>query len=527
MMAPEARVAARVAARVEPARSEPGAREPASLADVALGALLGLLAGALYARTAPAVVNLDGLGYIKLIPHNFAAGHLLYMPILRMTAAALRGDGLLGGRLIDAASGGIAIATCFGCARALLARFPSVLAAAGLAVSYGVWVQGADVEAYAPALAALLGVFALCLIYRDRPSLPRALAVGLALAVAVLCHLTHVVFTPFVAAFVITYAPARRRGLWHAALAVATGGAISLAAYAFAALQVRRQDLAGAARWVATAGHGFPYGGSMMQRFADATYGLAKAFVWSPYLYESNSQALLAQFLLGLLPLATVIGLCVAGRRRLAPLPARLFALWIGPYVAMALVFFGSDHERWIFVLPPLWLLAAAAVAGLERRAWIGAGLVAYLLLANGATAIGPARHDSWDRTRADAAARVMRDGDLVLFPGHSWDEYVGFYTRTRIVPFPIAYYLGRDGQHACLARLDKEVGGARARGARIFMLRLDDDSDSRGLFELEAMGMPRTEMRRLLGRFVAVPLATDEPKVTVWRLDEPAPPAP
>ena len=44
------------------------------------------LAGAatiLYLLTAPATVNADGLGYLKLLPHNFAAGHLLFMPLLR------------------------------------------------------------------------------------------------------------------------------------------------------------------------------------------------------------------------------------------------------------------------------------------------------------------------------------------------------------------------------------------------------------------------------------------------------------
>ena len=44
---------------------------------------LGAAVTILYLVTAPAIPNLDGLGYLKLLPHNFAAGHLLYMPALR------------------------------------------------------------------------------------------------------------------------------------------------------------------------------------------------------------------------------------------------------------------------------------------------------------------------------------------------------------------------------------------------------------------------------------------------------------
>ena len=501
----------------------PGDREPVELSDYCLGALLGLLAALLYRGTAPAVVNLDGLGYLKLIPNNFSAGHLLYMPLLRMAAAIGRGNSLRGGLVVNQVAGGTAIATAFGCARALTGRFPSVLAAAGLTVSYGVWVQGSDVETYAWALAALLGVFALLLAYRHAPSPLAALAVGLALAGAVLLHMTHVIITPFVAAWLITYAPNRRRGALHAALAVATGGALSLGAYAWAALHVRHLDLAGAIHWISTAGHGFPYGGGLIQRGGDAAHGLAKAFVWSPYLYESDGQTLLGQFLLGLAPLIALTVAIGVRRRDVAALPCLLLCVWVLPYVGLALLFFGSDHERWVFVLPPLWLAGAVAVSSLgDRRALIGAALCAWLAVANAHTAIGPARHWSWDRTRADAAAALMRDGDLVLFPGHSWDEYIGFYSHVHVVPLPIAYYLGRDGKEGCLARLDREVSEARARGNRIFAVRLlDDEDDSRGFYELDQLGFPRPALRMLLARFHATPLATSEAKVVIWRLDD------
>ena len=57
----------------EPAPGAPGAPGILDRRDAAIAAALALLPALLYFRTAPAVVNMDGLGYIKLLPHNFAS----------------------------------------------------------------------------------------------------------------------------------------------------------------------------------------------------------------------------------------------------------------------------------------------------------------------------------------------------------------------------------------------------------------------------------------------------------------------
>lgn len=523
---------ARAAESSESTGPERAELDPFTRLDTLLTLALGLLALRLYQGSAPGVVNLDGLGYVKLLPHNFAAGHLLYMPLLRMTTALCHGQGLDAGRLVSAVAAAVAVALFYRAARALLARPPALLGTAGLIVSYAVWVQGSDVEAYACALAAQLGVLTLALAYRTAPGLLRAFNLGLALAGAVLFHLTHVLLTPFVVLWAVAHGATRRCGLRDGLFAACVGGAVTLASYAWACFGVRHLDTRGAIKWVATAGHGFLYQGNLLWRIADATYGLARSYVWSPYLYESNAQKLIAHLLLGLAPLV-LIGIVLTTRRAaLAHLPWRLLLVWMAPYVAMAFLFFGADHERWVFVHPPLWLLTAAALTALpspqsqSRGLRWGTALVAYLALTNAATAIGPARIEVWDRTRADVATALMKDRDLVLFPGHSWDEYIGFYTGTRIVPFPLAYYAGRDGKGSMIARLDREVKKARARGARIYAVRLfDDKDDQRGFYELETLDLPRPALLDLLTRFQPVPLATTEPKVTVWRLDDkPAP---
>src|SRR4051812_12681979 len=204
---------------------------------------LGAAATLLYLVTAPAVPNLDGLGYIKLLPHNFAAGHLLYMPALRALSRVV-GDGLHAGRLYDALLGGTGVVIFYGIARRLLsswgedaASLGATFAACGLAVSYGYWSEANDVEAYAAAMVALFATVRMALSFRPSPTLGRAAATGAVLGLAVLSHLSHVLLSLFVAAYLWRHARRPRRWL-PPAIALATGGTLAIAAYAYAALVV-------------------------------------------------------------------------------------------------------------------------------------------------------------------------------------------------------------------------------------------------------------------------------------------------
>src|SRR5438445_13387682 len=183
---------------------------------------LGVAATILYLVTAPAVPNLVGLGYVKLLPHNFAAGHLLYMPVLRALSRVI-GDGLHAGRLYDALLGGTGIVIFYGIARRLLSSFSedaatgaslgATFAACGLAVSYGYWSEANDVEAYAAAMVALLATVRMALSFEAAPTLGRSAATGAVRGIAVLSHLSHVLLSFFVAAFLWRHAPRPRRWL--------------------------------------------------------------------------------------------------------------------------------------------------------------------------------------------------------------------------------------------------------------------------------------------------------------------------
>jgi hypothetical protein len=472
--------------------------------------LIGGAATILYLVTAPAVPNLDGLGYLKLIPHDFAAGHLLYMPALRFFARVF-GDGLRGGRLYDAVLGGTGVVLFYSIARRMLPaaigedatrRFASV-AAAGMALSYGYWCEANDVEVYAAAMVALLMTVRMALSYRAHPTFGRAIFTGALLGVAVLSHLTHVLLAPFVGLYLHWHGP-RRIGIWHAFTALATGALLSLAVYAYAAFGVRGHDLAGAIAWVKTASHGFvspdgPY------RLADAVYGFSKALVASPYLEEADAQKLIGQFLLGFIPLMLVAAGIVVRPQTLKGLDARALAAWTIPYALVAIFFFGSDSERWIFVLPVVWLVAAVELAAVERPLRAAAMALVWIGGFNLVTSVWPAHRDQWPRQKAEATAKLLGDGDLVIFPGHSWDEYIVFYSHAQIEPFPVAYYVPRDGVQAGLQRLDRELDAALARHGRIFAARIFDDADEdrRGFWELSTRGLPRAALReKLLARF-------------------------
>jgi hypothetical protein len=386
-------------------------------------------------------------------------------------------------------------------------------------LSYGYWSEANDVEAYAAATVALLATVRLALSFTAHPTLGRAIATGALLGVAVLSHLTHVLLSLFVAAHLYAHAPRRR---WLPPLvALATGGALALGAYAYAAFVVRGHDLPAAIRWILTAQHGFVASGGPY-RLADAVYGLAKALIWSPYLYEADASKLVGQLLLGLVPLGAFLVGLVTARRGLARVDATPLVWWSAPYALLGVAFFGADPERWIFVLPAGWIVAAALVLQLVRPARPALAVLAWVGLFNLATAIWPAHHDQWPRQKAEATAALLHEGDLLLFPGHSWDEYVVFYGKPNVEPFPISYYAARDGAAACWARLDREVQAARARGGRIYVVRVldDGDQDPRGFWELDTVGVSRTLLKERIARIGKPAPLQPLGGLTVTRLD-------
>lgn len=429
----------------------------------------------------PAVVNGDGLGYLKAArSHVLYPGHVGYVPLLRLLFSAARVgpravDGLVAARWLSHVAAGAAVLLLAATANWLAGRRAAWVAGAGLGACFAVLASGSDVECYAPALAAVSA--ALYCVVRRRAGGRALLAVGagLAAAVAALLHLENLLLFGAVALAL------RRRDRW---LALACGGAVVAAAY-LGAWPAR-----GGLGWLVGAGHGFTYPFRAAAPLV-AVYGAAKALVYSPYPYEAPMVSVLLSTALGALALAALLML---GRDAWAAALGRAAtAAWLAPYALVGLLYFPSDAERWIFLLPLLWLAVARA-----RRTGLVLGLAAAIALANLALWWPRARDQTW-RLEAAAAGRHCRAGDLVVSPGHGWDEYIGFYDGAEVETFPLVYFAGALGTNQALRQaLESAAARARARGSRVLLARMGG-GDRLGWKDLAPLGVTPESVAALL----------------------------
>ena len=435
--------------------------------------VIALVGFGCYLAMAPVVVNGDGLGYLKAaMTGSLYPGHVAYVPLLHLVAKlthATRPIALLWpARVLSAASAATAALALAATARRRFGDgLSSTAAAAGFLASWGALAAGSDVESYAPALAAV--TLALYFAVAERP-----VAAGLSVAAAALFHVENVLFgLPLLLAL-----PARARGRFVAAAALPVAAVYEQL--------VARHGM----HWLFGASHGLAYRLHWYTP-AVALYGACKALVYAPYPYEAAWSRVVAAFAVGL---AALVALATGMRR---PLPRAVVIAWVAPYALVALRFFGSDAERWVFLLPLAWLAAAAQ----PRRALTVAALVA---VANVALWL-PAARDATFRDRAVAAAAQLEPGDLVIGPGHGWDEYLGFYDRSGVTPLPLIYCAGAYGVAALPDLFAGAVATTRAAGHRVYLARLVDDGDPNGWKELAPLGITPATARQLLPRGHAV----------------------
>ena len=480
-------------------------RRVLATAGVALVALLLGLA------LRPAFVNGDGLGFLKAAPSgDIVPGHLGYLPLLR-AAGALAGRttslAMLGpARAVSLVSLVIAALALLGAARRVLDESGALIAAVGLAVSYGALEAGADVESYAPALAMMCVTTWCAMRRRDGGHALWLVATALGVAGAALLHIENVLFAP--AAALLAASRADRRPRIADVLAVLFGsGAPVLVAYALAAhAQGQAGSLTSALHWVTGASHGFSYP-LRWSTPAVAVYGMAKTLVYAPYPHQASWARVIGEAAAGVCALATMLWLARRPERR-APLGLLVGAAWVLPYAIVGVAFFASDNERWLFLLPPAWLVAGAGAQSSPRARSVAIGLVATLLACDLGLGVPLAR----DRTLGDRAASLaghLAPNDLVISPGHSWDEYLGFYDDKSLDRFPMIYFCGQLGSGEAMRKeLDHRVTDARARGSRIWFLRADEPVTSDGWKELVRFGIDPVTFRNYLPKSDLVPEA-------------------
>lgn len=421
---------------------------------------------------APAVVNGDGIGYLKAtVAGARYPGHLGLLPVFGVVRDLVKhlvhGPDepvtLLGPiRALCHVAGGLSVAWLFVTLRPR-GRRAAWTATLGFGASYAVVAAASDVESYALALVPITA----CLWALDRR---RPLVAAVAAALATLLHVGNVLF-----GLALVLAPGTRR---QRAAAVGIFGALIGAAYFVA---VQQYGLG----WLREMHHGFAY--PLSWRTAPATlHGLGKALIYAPYLYEASWLRVGLQTALGV----AVLLVLVSRRPALDAVEGRWLLAWLVPFALLGVSYFPSDHERWVFVLPLLWYVVGRTPRSRDPL------VVLTLVTANLALWV-PVAKDRAPLDRAAAVRPMLLPGDLVISPGHAWDELVGFESPVAapgIERLPLVYHAG------ITPALPAFVAEARRRAARTIILRLDgSDADPRGWKELAAFGITRDNVGALL----------------------------
>ncbi|MCC6746389.1 MAG: glycosyltransferase family 39 protein [Deltaproteobacteria bacterium] len=461
-------------------------RARAALPALALLALLGLW----YRLLAPATVNGDGIGYLKQVTSSgLSPGHPLYVPLLRLAAKPWAGRPPLGlaGPLqgLSVVAALLALGLFFDLARRRVGSGRALFATFLLGGTHAFSRAAQELEVYAPAtLCCVATLWALARASDDRrPRLFAALA-ALFAALAALLHLTLVLLAPAVLLTLVRAAPPGRR-LARALFVVGIGTLAFLAPLAWLLHRHGVADLPGAAAWLRGADHGIPYPLTLAAPLI-AGWGLAKSLLFVPYVYEASLLRV------GLLTAAAVAAWGVllwrasrSPRPEAPPLDRVLSLAWVVPLAAFGTLFYPSDTERWLFLLPVLilWLARAASPV-----AW---GVAVAVTVAN--LVLGwPAAFDRRDLDRAARVDAAVRTGDLVVSPGHGWDELIGLSRRAPPTRVALIHLVGDARRLApALVTLRARITDVARSGGAIYVARLDDRSDPRGFKELSWAGLP------------------------------------
>jgi hypothetical protein len=499
-----------------PGRSCPTRRWSAATILAALGLAYWLLA--------PVVVNGDGLGYLRQIEgRGLAPGHLAYLPLVRVVAGGvgyrvlfdlepyLRGLSLL------FALG--ALALFYDAVRLRHGSRPALFALTFLGLSHGFFRSAQEIEVYAAA--AFFAVATLWALLRLSCAAPDrvgrwSVTAGLLGGLGVLFHLTLVLLGPTVFFLAGTFAPPGRRGravtLCAVAFTLALGGPLLLALH-----HEGIADAVHAWRWLRSSDHGVPYPHSWQTPLA-TLWGITRSLVYAPHPHEASRVAVVGLSLVGVGAWLVPVLL----RWRVRPRPPRgdgvLLLVWAGPLTVFGALFYPSDTERWIFVLPVL----ALALAPASGRVFAAVLLVVAVVNA-AAVEIPQACRDAPVR-RAAAVDRRLLPSDLLVSPGHGWEELVGFSTPVSAQRFHLVYFVGeeRDVDRA-VHRLHSEIQRAFRRGGRVYAARLRDDEDPRGFKELAWFGISPAQFAQLFERYRPRPTEL----LGLWQLTDPDAPRP
>jgi hypothetical protein len=517
----------------QPAAPEQPSRSGSWWTDVAVAVVLvGVLA-----LLRPCWPDGDAQGHVgRAVNRGLAGGmetkHILYAPLLRCLLLGLESIGLRAYAIVafTALSN-----LCGGILYLLLARglFAPPLRDLGLArtcalgtlFSFGVMASCATIETYALALTLAVALATVC-VRTGLHTAGQAAAAALLFVLAVGVHVTNVLTLPFVLAVLLT--SARRHG-WGATAAfgaVVLGGALVLGS----ALVLGVPTETGGPNWGRLVPAGDPHPSmSAGARVGRAVYGFFRTFAWiAPY--HEVSRAFLAGHAAVFL-LAGLLVVFVAGRGFLGDLgryrwPALLLLLLVLPFVAIGLAYYPSDPERWLFLMPPVWLVLGVIWrddrAGPDARPSpaVARGLLLLVVLVMGSY---NALFKLWPETRASRELdgltelqRLTSSNDLVVADSGLRGVTEEFLLRRPLRCDVLALDRLMLEEHrrdvaACRADLRRQVADALARGRRVLVFGLlgEDLAEGRGYpwAHAQPLGYTPRSMLSVLEEFHPVPV--------------------
>lgn len=406
--------------------------------DVVLGSLIFIALMLLR----PFIPDGDGLYYASLAisnglfdPNGMVPRHPMYVAMLKAVYSSLDAIGF----------GKYAIATLSVTSHLaavgiflLLARvvFPLFIrnrvvvysCAMGAVVSYGIMSRASTIESYSLALLMAVAVVAVCL--KGDLSKPfTVVAVGVLFCIAVGFHVTNILLGPFVLALLLW-----RSGWDRAWFTIGRfGGTVALG---IAALFTMLLIAKNASLWPPDLGVIFPTSDpqpslSLLGRLGRGLYGFLRSIAWiEPYSHVAMSfvagyvMAMLAAILL-------IVYLAWHGIfRRIASyqLVILMLSLMALPYLAIGISYFPSDPERWLFMLPGVWLLMGlvwdhynppvGAALNRRRSVILLISLVLALGVYNALWKLLPETRGNRELSGLQELTKLTSSKDLVISPG-------------------------------------------------------------------------------------------------------------
>lgn len=465
------------------------------------------------------IFNGDGLGYARLVETaDFdrlcsVSARLLFCPsgkvlheVAHFIGFPIRSVRSL--QALNAIFGAAGVAIFFLAAYLISrSRWMSLVAALGFGGSLAYWFWSTNATSYPGNICFLVLTLYLLLKLAQARShdgiAGSAVWIGVAHAFAGFYWLTAILLVPAVTMSILIVsdrAEFRLRAKAAAAYILSFGACLFVPLFAAGLITGRVSSLSDFPAWLTAASYGIPPDLSLLN-FSRGVIGfsssvfrlvdlgpLVKSTVWGVPFVEQSRAGVYAE--LGVIAAlwATISVMTVAFaicRKRIMrehPRQVIILLLWVALPAVFGLVWLGSDTERWLAVLPAMWLLMVVVVTDVNGKRfpssprWVRTLFAVFAFATvsyNAAFSVLP--DEDIDNNEYLKAARIldlrMSENDLVLLWGHD-HEFTGEH---------LAYFHGKQASHVAQVLretgkqtfnvLQSSIDEARSHGGRIFLM--------------------------------------------------------